>query len=379
MDKNRVTISKVPPGIPKGRLQRTPDLDLAIRDLEIRDDAITISATKINESVLLQAMYSLSEGTAETKALQNAALVALSDITPCSILLNIGEFKHRLIFPFPIDGTKTTTKIARKSRWIQVNVPVAPALRPGGYDLNPFPVIASSVQQPAVWALPRIDLSILPRVIGNMNWLHSVEEQILSAREKRALANTDSTKDFPNIFLNMKRSLAAMIAALAHGKKFCVLGVIGKDANEHIAVPHFFLNGLRHSRDTNSIVFDGWVVPQIPGRPDKLFKAPGLLEFPLFPITREEHILWKKIMPAAVESCRRNWEHNASCEYLHTPPPLSIEPWESPICRCGEGKDVADFPVKSTVKPYKEWATRIALPLLSAVSYVETMNPSGVE
>ncbi len=88
--------------------------------------------------------------------------------------------------------------------------------------------------------------------------------------------------------------------------------------------------------------------------------------------------IWKQIMPAAVESCRGDWKHKQRCEYLEKGRvPLSLEPWESSICSCGNGKDLDGFPTRSFAWALKGWATRVAIPTLSAVSYVEAMDPSA--
>ncbi|TGO64200.1 hypothetical protein BCON_0008g00470 [Botryotinia convoluta] len=337
-NKKRVTVSKVPPGIPKSRSQPAPEIapeQPSIEQSNNFESGITIAATKLNESVALQATYRFVDGTEETKALQKAALVTLSNITPCSILLNIGEFSHQLIFPYPIDGSKATTKIARKSLWIQVNVPLAPTLKSGGYDQNPFSLITSPSNQPAIWALPRINLSTLPWVrSSNPDWLEDVDDQIYSAPMWRLRQGATMSENVGDLLL--------------------------------------VSNGLRHSRETSSLVFDGWVISDVLGqRP----MPPALLHLMSYPVTRNEHILWKKMISAAVESCRRGWEHDASCAYRDIQAPLSIEPCASPICNCGEGKDVGDFPEDSMVEPFKTRATRVALPLMSVVSYVEAMDP----
>jgi hypothetical protein len=96
----------------------------------------------------------------------------------------------------------------------------------------------------------------------------------------------------------------------------------------------------------------------------------------VYQLQEQETAIWKHMLPAAVECCRRDWTHEESCEYLETGKiPLSTAPWKSPICSCGEGKDVEDFPSKSFVKKFKSSATRVAIPMLSAVSYVEAMDP----
>lgn len=79
----------------------------------------------------------------------------------------------------------------------------------------------------------------------------------------------------------------------------------------------------------------------------------------------------KKLMPAAVESCCRNWKHEASC----TIRPIFNDYYKNSICSCGEGKDVKDFPTDICKAGFKAIATRVALPLLSAVSYIEAMDP----
>jgi hypothetical protein len=54
--------------------------------------------------------------------------------------------------------------------------------------------------------------------------------------------------------------------------------------------------------------------------------------------------------------------------------PVSMEVGQNPICGCGEGRDVDGFP-EEFLGPFKGFATRIALPALSAVAYVEAMDP----
>lgn len=371
----RVTISKVPPNISIGRLQQIPAMEKLSIENEFTKTAISIRATIINESVSLQATYCFSVGTEETKALQKAAFVTLSDVTPCSILLNIGEFSHRLVFPYPIDGAKATTKIARKSLWIQVNVPVAPALKNGGYDSNPFPIVTSQNQQPAVWALPRINLATLSRVNSNRKeWLRFINYQICSDREMRKpCTETVSTESFPSTLIGMKTTLRELISSTPRSK-MCLIAIKENAHQKRVVDTLFISNGVRHSRETNSLVFDGWFVNDPMGRNCAEIVR---IDLPVYYVAPSEHILWKRIMPSAVESCRRNWNHKASCEYRKAQAPLSTEPWASPICKCGEGKDVEEFPKGKLMKLFQDWSTRIALPLLSAVSYVEAMGPPG--
>ena len=47
----------------------------------------------------------------------------------------------------------------------------------------------------------------------------------------------------------------------------------------------------------------------------------------VFATRKEEMDIWKHLLPAAVETCRRHWKHKSSCEYLiQGKIPLSTEP-----------------------------------------------------
>lgn len=93
----------------------------------------------------------------------------------------------------------------------------------------------------------------------------------------------------------------------------------------------------------------------------------------LFYLEEEELTIWKQLLPAAVESCRRDWKHTENCEYIKSGKiPLSVEYARAVICGCGRGKDVKRFPVDSGVAgSLVNWVTRVAFQTLAAVPYVE--------
>ena len=134
-------------------------------------------------------------------------------------------------------------------------------------------------------------------------------------------------------------------------------------------------NFIRVTRKVGSILFDGWIVPIAYSR------LPMLLLLTEFaspvrnpPLTPKTYKLFKQLRPRAVESCRRSWIRTPTCAYLEDGrAPVSTSDWESPICGCGEGKDIKDFPMQTCGAGFEEIATRVAIPMLSAVSYVEHM------
>lgn len=264
-------------------------------------------------------------------------------------------------------------------------MPLALAASSGGYDLDPF-VVAVDSQQPFVWALPRVDLSKQPLVcIKDADWLDEILGQILSAREKKIIMKGSGSDNFLGNLPAFKQTLNHMFlhAGGQHERKTSGLNkmfvLAGTESRANISDTLIVSSVIRHSRENGSIILDAWVVPMTRAKRDSFFALlPRSTEMvTVFELKKNETTLWKQILPAAAELCRRGWDHNASCGYLGTrTAPLSLEPWENPICSCGEGQDTEDFPSESFLSPFRQFATRIALPALSAVSYIEAMEPS---
>jgi hypothetical protein len=384
-DKKRLITSMHPPGISPSHVETVQFNEIAALSLEGEND-VEISASQKKGQIMFKATYTIAKGSPEAIALQNAALVTLTDILPCSLLLNIGsEHSRHFLFPYPINGSKATTRIARKSLWIEVKVPLAPALTYGGYDLDPFVVTTGGTPQPSVWALPRVNLPKQPLVrMKDAQWLGDILGQIMSRREKNIKMRGTKSDDFASILPAFKTTLDHMFTHTGgqHEVKRpgpTVFVLAGEESRAENSDTLIISSALRHNRENSSIVLDAWVVRMTRAMRDSFFallpKTPGLAT--VFQLSQAEAMLWRQILPAAIESCRYGWEHTNSCAYLGVRKvPLSLEPWESPICGCGKGKDDKGFPEELFLESFKNCATRIALPALSAVSYIEAMDPA---
>lgn len=384
-DKKHLITSNQPPGIHPSRLETVSSDELAALSLET-EQAVVISGSQSQDQMVLRATYKIAKGSEESLALANGAIVTLSDISPCSLLLKIGsEHSRRLLFPYTVNGVKARTRIARKSLWIEVTVPVSPATSSGGYDLDPF-VVAVDRQQPYVWALPRVNLSKQPLVCTkDADWLDEILGQISSAREKKIISQGSESDGFLGTLPAFKQTLHDMflhtggqyeIKTYSSNKVFALARA---ESRSKIPDTLIISSAIRHSRENNSIILDAWMVPMMCSKRDSFFaslpQSTGMVT--VFKLKNNETTLWDQILPAASEICRRGWEHDASCGYLGTrTASLSLETWESPICSCGEGQDTENFPSESFLSPLRLFATRIALPALSAVSYIEAMEPS---
>jgi len=242
------------------------------------------------------------------------------------------------VFPYPIDGDKAKTRIARKSLWIEVTAPAASSLVSGGYDSQPFPVIINEYNQPSSWSLPRIDLSKQPAIspMDSNAWLADSFDQFVSVREKKLIdLGHPRTPDFRSLLPFFKKTLLQISMHVADEMKVFVLAGVNERADVFDTL--IVASCLRHGRETGTVILDAWVVPvPLSERINFILlmpRKPG--KCTVYQLQEQETAIWKHMLPAAVECC----------EYLETGKiPLSTAPWKSHICSCGEGKDVEDFP-----------------------------------
>lgn len=335
--------------------------------------------------------------------LQDGLDVQTIQESPCTITLKLGKQCRRLCFPFPVDGSHSRTRIARKQLWVEVIVPISYAARPNGYALRPFPVVFEKGQSMS-WGMGRINLAESPIVAADMSLetLSAFLDMTLSAKEKDFQgAEPSQGSNFSRSLFDMKESLALLCTSFAckhrsSGRKYQAFRLaVDNDSDTLI-----FANALRHDQDSGSICLDAHVVPLTPSRVQKLHRALTKTASQMLSIrlSDQEAILWKHILPALVERCRHSWQHQPTCEYhknnnnnktISSPKsspesspeatttncPLSILHGHSPICSCGEGQkeDLSHFPREFSSDGFAQFATRIALTPLSAHPMVETM------
>lgn len=139
-----------------------------------------------------------------------------------------------------------------------------------------------------------------------------------------------------------------------------------------------FATALRHDLDLGSIVLDTCVVPLTYFMMHDLYtplanmqeRNPRGIVLP-----EKESILWKRLIPALVERCR-TWTHKTTCEYqeMGGAAPLSTDEYETPLCSCGQGKNLLDDFTKQENgewAPFAKYATRMAIAPIFSVPYVE--------
>jgi len=234
--------------------------------------------------------------------------------------------------------------------------------------------------QPIPLLIPSIDLDRQAIIsTGNFDWVEQFMGWTLSARE-RSLHEEKSSKSCDRL-VQLKSSMNAILQSftatnLNHGQ-IRVFQLACKHKNDS-SDTLIFASALRHNTIQDSILLDAYVVPLTRERVSDVIEALTCLVksgeiLSVAVKSREEGILWKKLLPVQVECCRQTWHHGEDCQYrAQNRIPLSIEHSQLSICSCGESQDIDGFPRFQNWEILAKYATRIAVMPLSAVPYMES-------
>ncbi|KAG1865927.1 hypothetical protein DFJ58DRAFT_863736 [Suillus subalutaceus] len=315
----------------------------------------------------------------EMKAsLASGASPTVNQVSMHSIAIVLGDKSLQLPFPLPVDAKNVKLRIARKSLYIEVILPLKLAL--GGTDLmDMFPVIPQGGDL-ALWSVHRVNLDqCVPFSIANKKALSWIDLQIVlmfSERETRIPRGltTGST------LLDVKRKLQLIFryaSGIADGKPPLCYGLL----EEHALLVIIYITDLRLDLGSHAMVADAWVMPSsASSKQAEAFRKVSRdvlssSNMKQFVIGVEERKAWMHLLVAATERCR-TWEHKTNCEYrVQGAIPLTFEPDESPICSCGAGVGAEAFVKKyPTLHPLGPHVTRAAISPVFALSYMERVG-----
>ena len=322
-------------------------------------------------------------GRDERRSLEEGSTIELDQDTPCTISVKFGNHSRRVEFPLPVDSSRSKTRVSRKQSWIEVSVPTSPATHQKGYALRPFPVVRNR-QQLLVWGMSNINLNQQPIIPRNapMKYLSAFLGMTLSEAEQNSRHIPPNSVLPIRPLFHMKETIAGLFLGFrgqdgttaGAGKSWNAFSLATKNDSDIL----IFANALRHDRDSGSVCLDAHVVPLTRSRISLMSKSLQRLvekrRLLSIKLAENEETLWKHLMPSLVERCRVSWEHKEACEYVTDAftCPVGVAHGETPICSCGEGKDASGIP--SEYNGFRWYATRIALPTISAVPFVEPMQ-----
>ncbi|KAM5543909.1 hypothetical protein V8D89_002526 [Ganoderma adspersum] len=319
--------------------------------------------------------------TSAQAAFSGGAMPTVSQCSPCTIDIFLGGRTQTLTYPMPIVGSRRKMRLARKSSYIEVVVPVAiPFLEPNGLKVNPFPVVRANTSL-SPWNVHRVFLDRLPVLNLSKANISQVEQWYnphvgsqLSLRERASLQ--DPTR--PDVLVNIKETIHCIMMRCAGtqgsrepSRVFALRDDATGDSDTLI-----FVDKVRFDLSVHAMVCDAFVLPLSDVIMPRITQAFQLLlprGVENVKVYGQEMRAWKQMLPALVERCRATWVHGANCEYAGRGKiPLELKLSEGdPLCSCGRGKDVDGMMKDGVWKRLAPFVTRIALSPLFAVSYLE--------
>ena len=245
----------------------------------------------------------------------------VTQISPCTMAVEIENFDDvQIYYPFPVDGDQQKTVI--KSGAVEMTVPIASALSAGGYKHNLFPLSLYRHQVNPLLIF-RLNLNKLPeiRASGKLDWVRQFMGWTMSGKErksyeKKSTETHDELLQLKSTINNLLQNFMGLNMRYEQMRVFQLICTHKKDSCDTL----IFASALRHNIAQRSILLDAFVVPLTKERFYKLADAfkPLIMAGKILGVvikSREEEILWKKLLPVQVECCRQNWHHREGCEY----------------------------------------------------------------
>ena len=298
-------------------------------------------------------------------------------------------------WPTAVMGSHSRLRIARKSSYVEVVVPLWNSVGAPDAPFFTFPISLSTTKTgsgallPINLNLPRVRLDHVPeidrQVSQKIDWLITHMSVAFSDRERRTrdagLAGKLPPGVTPDIRIEIKEGLFSIFMQYT--------GLQGQRADIFaLALPTSGINvliypaALRLDLNNRTVVLDAAVIPLTPNvlldkEMQQFLAAQQKLKMCQVRVTDDELRAWKAMLSALVERCR-TWAHKGTCEYTsHGEVPLSrgLAEAQTPLCSCGLGQ----FPdgylkqrkVLNLEHALRTYATRVALAPIFAVPYVE--------
>ncbi|KAI1640756.1 MYND finger [Biscogniauxia mediterranea] len=319
------------------------------------------------------------------KFLRENAPIELRQSLPTSIEIVIGKglLVCPVYFPLPVTGDQSKSRVARRTGYIDIIVPVADPIASRPLSSFVYPVVIDEQSQPIIINGNHVNLDLLPILsVDNQDkkanqWLVTLASHQFSLRERKLRELAQEEKGIStSLRLNFKESLFTMFM-LSSGLQGGATGLFTLTHPKGGIQLIIFVRAIRIDGAAGSVVLDAAVLPLT----HKLVKSGEigdflmiLRELQLSPISvnGEELMLWKKVLPAFAERCR-TWSHGPDCEYRKpgATVPLSVKPGEQFICTCSNGTLPDQFMNIPEWKEASKYMVRVAISLTFCVPFME--------
>ena len=401
-DRRHVHITQERPGNP-GELQKLQNVSFAQRTVEGTQrlcNPVKVTLDSANRKVAFLTGRANIQDLKAKAALTDGAIVSVNQISPRVMQISIGNDLQNIVYPFPINSTDSRTRISRKSSHVevsarigffridlsnitQIDVIISGPLEKLGMSLKPFPVIQQD-KTLSLWnihyldlgRLPVLDLSSSSRLSFlpmHLNMSYADRERRLCAAEDKGIIKTSDV----DVITRLKQSIQNLfVDSSGLGEVKCPIIGLADPENGGVYTL-IFPNGVCLDLASHTVVIDACVLPLTLHLASRLINAvrrvereTGLVQISTKP---DEVKAWKHLLPAFTERCRK-WPHTANCEYLSKGVPVSEETYQSPLCSCGQGKNLGSFAQKKNWKEFAPYVTRTAISPLFAVPFIDTID-----
>ncbi|KAJ7623509.1 hypothetical protein FB45DRAFT_1089047 [Roridomyces roridus] len=312
------------------------------------------------------------------------AKIGHSQISLCAMELVINEaVKRKIVYPFPVDGLRAKLRIARKSGWIEMEVPVRPCVPSAPVDFCDTSFFARN-RLPALWNLHRVNLASLPAVELGRNpdqRVSTLETHIMFALSDQECQLVRQKKcDARDLLVRVKETILQLFTNVVGANKARVFVFPTGNGQPDTII---YINGVRMDIAADTFILDVGVLPVT----DKLLKGPlgskvrAITERPevgtasLDMTSTDEAEAWKHLFAAFTERCR-TWSHREdTCRYASSGNiPVSVKGFEDPLCGCGEGHDLGAVSRDPQWKELAPRMTRGAISPLFFLGYLDTLD-----
>ncbi|KAF7857921.1 hypothetical protein EAF04_009278 [Stromatinia cepivora] len=372
LDDENVLIMKHPPGI---ELKSKTIAHAATRPTPLPSRDLCFIRMKDNSSVETMEIRKKFEHSEAERAIR------ARQISPCTISERLNGMEITQVqFPYPISLHEATIDFSKKIKTLIAKPSLA--LDDMGYNLDSFPIVLKGSDAYCL-TLHKVNLNQQPIIsaVGpkTTEWISNLMHSMFSARERSYWHESKNMiKENATALFAIKKYIENMVVSFVQpsslGRKQTF---VFESSGSRCISMIIFVSALRHNIDQNSVVLDAYVLPLQGENPSiapvlETLLAYGNTQPVSYDMRHIDEQLMRKMLPATVEACRKNWNHGPSCRYRQYNSISSYtESNQSPICSCGEGKDAEDFPHIKGWEILSKRTTRIALMPLSTVDYVE--------
>ncbi|KAG8705999.1 hypothetical protein FRC09_002635 [Ceratobasidium sp. 395] len=344
--------------------------DVVEPEFKPESDSVFVSAnvgTGSNSRVLVSLTARVEiDSPAERGVLLEGVEVKASQLSPCTMKLEIGDYEHTVAYPYPIRGEDYKLRVARKSHYVEVIVPFSKPLDNSGYHLDKAPVLQNSNHSP--WNIPHVSSDRMPLLnIKNpkdLDWLKTLIGLQHSVRERHVLNKHDPEELAVTInnWVGIKNTIRQVTTEASVSNKTASRVYSLSESGTTYAL--LLVGGVRLDLASSTVFLDAAYIPPATDA------GPPIGQFSQVTTSQVERLAWQKLLPAFVERCR-TWSHKSYCKYTAQGKiPLSTELNRSPICSCGQGVGFKgpEWSVVPSWKAMLPYATRVAICGLFAVT-----------